>query len=69
MKRRKDWLKELAFYVGWGTEFAGSILIGTFLGYFLDKRFGTSPWLTLLGFLFGAFSAYATLWHWVKKER
>jgi F0F1-type ATP synthase assembly protein I len=28
-------------------EFVGAILAGVFLGYQLDRHFGTDPWLTL----------------------
>ncbi len=44
---------------------AGSVVIGYFLGAFLDKKLGTSPWLTLifllLGVAAGLKSAYDTM--------
>lgn len=36
-----------------GISFVLAIVIGTTAGYFLDRQFGTSPWLFLLGFVFG----------------
>lgn len=41
----------LALSVGW--ELASFSVVGVGLGYWLDKRFGSSPWGTLVGALFG----------------
>lgn len=35
------------------TELIVSVLVGTGLGYGLDKLFGTSPWILLVGMGFG----------------
>jgi ATP synthase protein I len=35
------------------TELIVSVLVGTALGYGLDKFFGTSPWILLVGMGFG----------------
>lgn len=40
-----------------GLEVALSIMVGLFGGQWLDGRFGTSPWLTLLGSAFGLAAA------------
>lgn len=41
----------IALSVGW--ELASFSLLGVGLGYWLDKRFESSPWGTLAGALFG----------------
>ena len=41
----------LALSVGW--ELASFSLLGVGLGYWLDGRFNSSPWGTLVGALFG----------------
>jgi ATP synthase protein I len=46
-------LREAAPYLGIGTSFAASVLLGLGLGYWLDRRWGTTPWLLLLGSLLG----------------
>lgn len=40
-----------------GLEFAGSVLGGLVLGYYLDRWLGTSPWLMLVGTLGGMVTA------------
>ncbi len=35
--------------MGLGTELAASVAGMLLVGYFLDKYFGTSPWLLLIG--------------------
>ncbi len=41
--------RQLAPFMGLGTELAASVAGMTLLGYFLDGHFGTSPWLLLTG--------------------
>jgi len=43
----------LAIGLRYATEFSAGVLVGTALGYGGDKLFGTSPWLMLLGLIFG----------------
>lgn len=38
-----------------------SIAVGLFLGYFLDKLFGTQPWLLLVFTLLGVISGFYSL--------
>jgi F0F1-type ATP synthase assembly protein I len=61
-----------ARYAGIGLQFAGSILLFLYLGQWLDSRFGTAPWLLLLGVLVGAgggfYSIYRRLMADLKRE-
>ncbi len=41
-----------------GLELAGAVLIGFFAGYQADKRWGTSPWLLLVGTGLGMFAGF-----------
>jgi ATP synthase protein I len=45
--------KALGKALSLATNMAASLAVGFFLGDFLDKRFGTWPWLTLIFFLLG----------------
>ena len=41
-------------FAGVGVQFAGTIVVFALAGIWLDKRFGTSPWLVLLMVFGGA---------------
>lgn len=49
----KQDLKGLGTYGTVGLELSLSILFGLFGGQWLDKKFGTAPWLALIGLAFG----------------
>ena len=40
-------------YVGLGFEIVVPIVLGLLLGFWLDRRWGTGPWLLLTGILLG----------------
>ncbi len=44
-----------------GLMLPSSIAVGLFLGYYLDKFFGTDPWLLLVFLLLGIFSGFYSL--------
>jgi len=41
-------------FAGIGFQFAAVVLVFTGIGYWLDRRLGTSPWLLVLGVFAGA---------------
>jgi ATP synthase protein I len=43
---------------GLGLQFGLTVLLGALLGYYLDRRWGSSPWLTLAGTLAGTAAAF-----------
>lgn len=45
--------RDVAPYVGLGTQIVLTMLIFVGAGYFLDQRLGTTPWLLLAGTLMG----------------
>lgn len=48
--------------MGLGAELVAPILLGAFVGVFLDRRFGYTPWLTVGGSILGVISGmYAFL--------
>lgn len=59
-------------YAGAGLQFALTIVIFTFLGIWLDKRLGTSPWFVLICVFVGAaagfYSIYRTLMGSAKRD-
>ncbi len=44
-----------------GLMLPSSIAVGLFLGYYLDKFFGTRPWLLLVFFILGTVSGFYSL--------
>jgi ATP synthase protein I len=51
-----------AAYAGLGLQFALAILLFTFLGQWLDRRFGTEPWLLLVGVFVGAGGGFYSIY-------
>jgi F0F1-type ATP synthase assembly protein I len=50
-------LRDAAPYLGLGTSLAGSVLLGIFGGYWLDKKLGTHPIFFLVGAVLGLAAA------------
>jgi hypothetical protein len=48
-----DSVKNLARLGALGAELAAAVVAGTLLGYYIDSKLGTEPWLMLLGMLAG----------------
>ena len=42
--------------------------IGLFCGYWLDKKFDTSPWLTLIFLILGIIAGFRNFYHFVTKR-
>lgn len=51
---KNDWASALKIFLNLSYWIAFPVLIGTFLGRWLDRKYGTEPWLFLgvLGFCF-----------------
>ena len=62
-------IKELAYYSSLGLSIALSIFIGLGIGVWLDRKFDTSPWLTLIFLGFGIAAAYRNIGLAIKKSR
>ncbi|MBI4051279.1 MAG: AtpZ/AtpI family protein [Elusimicrobia bacterium] len=45
----KPWTR----FLGIGLQLTGAILMGFFVGYWLDKKLGTQPWCMLAGAALG----------------
>jgi len=70
MKRetRRLW-RELAYYSSLGFQIALSIVIGLAAGIYLDRRFSTTPWLTLIFLGMGIVAGFRNIWIALKKSR
>lgn len=69
--KKKDWryIKEMAYFSSLGLQVALSILIGYGLGQYLDGKFDTQPWLTIICFFLGVAAAFRNLGLAIKKLR
>lgn len=53
---------------GVGIQFAVSILLFLYVGQWLDRRFGWTPWGTLVGVLVGAVAGFTSLYRRLMAE-
>ena len=60
--REPDSGSSLGIYLGLGLQFAVSILVFLFLGEWLDRRFGTEPWLLLTSVFLGTGASFYSIY-------
>jgi ATP synthase protein I len=64
MGKLREYIEKTS-YMMVGVQFALAVIIGLAIGYYLDQKFNTFPWLTLfwlvIGFLAGLKNVYKEL--------
>ncbi|WP_297890348.1 AtpZ/AtpI family protein [Sulfurihydrogenibium sp.] len=50
-----------------GLHLVSGVIVGVAIGYFLDKYFGTSPYLTIIFFFFGLAAGFRNMYIDAKK--
>jgi ATP synthase protein I len=68
-KETRKWVRELAFYSSLGFSVSLSVFIGLGIGVYLDRRFATTPWLTLIFLGFGIAAGFRNIGLAIKKSR
>ena len=68
-KETKRSLRELAYYSSLGFSVALSIFIGLAVGIYLDRRFETSPWCTLVFLVLGIIAGFRNIAIVIRKTR
>ena len=63
----KKLFKTMSYLSTIGMTMSLSIAIGAGIGYYLDKRFETEPWLFFVFFIFGLIAAFKNLHTMFKK--
>ena len=58
----KKQIKDLGFISSVGMSMAFSIALGALAGFYLDKYFGTKPWLFFIFLGFGIAAAFRNLY-------
>ena len=62
-------LRELAYYSSLGFSIALAIFIGLAVGIYLDRRFETSPWFTLIFLVIGIIAGFRNIAIVIRKTR
>jgi ATP synthase protein I len=65
-KKKSAFIKSMQ-YSTIGVELGLSISIGALIGYWLDQKFGTEPWLTLFFLICGIVAGFGSLYRVAKK--
>ncbi len=60
--------KSMASIVGLGWVFAASVILGSLLGSYLDRRWGTGPWLLVSGAMLGTAAGVLHAWRVAKRS-
>jgi ATP synthase protein I len=68
-KETKRSLRELAYYSSLGFSVALAIFIGLAVGIYLDRRFETSPWFTLIFLVIGIIAGLRNIAIVIRKTR
>ena len=70
--KKKKWggelVRALSLFSQIGFTIAACVLVGVFLGRFLDNLLGTRPWLLLVFSLLGAGAAFKSLFEFTQKK-
>ena len=64
---KREIVKSLISYSSLGLEMGLCVAIGIAIGYFLDRYFLTSPYLTIIFMIFGIIAAMKTIYQLMKK--
>lgn len=67
-KDTRRYIKELGYFSTIGLSVALAIFIGLAIGLWLDKKFGTQPWLMIIFLVFGIIAGYRNLGLAIKKS-
>ncbi|MBI5026074.1 MAG: AtpZ/AtpI family protein [Nitrospirae bacterium] len=68
-KEKKEFLRLLLVVSTVGINLVVATFIGLAIGYYLDKLFGTSPWLTIIFLIIGIAAGFRNLFRVALKER
>jgi ATP synthase protein I len=68
-KETRRTFKEMAYFSSLGISVALAIFIGLGIGVWLDRKFDTSPWLTLIFLVFGIVAGFRNIALVIKRAR
>ena len=65
----KKTIKTLGYFSTIGMTMALSIALGALIGYYIDKKFGTQPWFSIIFLGLGIAAAFRNLYILYKKAK
>ena len=65
-KELKSIFRAMSLITALGVSMVACIALGIFIGWLLDRWFGTSPWLILIFSILGAVAAFKTMYEMCK---
>ncbi len=65
----KKAVKSVGYFSTIGLAMALSIGIGAFIGYYIDKTYGTAPWFSIIFLGFGIVAAFRNLYIMYQKTK
>ena len=73
-KQSDPFIVAFGIYGGVGFQLAGSVVGGLLLGAYVDKHWGTAPWLAMTGLILGSVGGFYNLikilnWNQSRRER
>jgi len=68
-KETKNLFRELWYYSSLSFSIALAIVIGLAIGYWLDTRYDTSPWFTLIFLGLGIIAGFRNIYLAMKKSQ
>ena len=73
MTKKESWYAAYSIYSVVGIQLAASVVTGLLFGNYLDKKIGTTPWLTIIGLILGSVGGFYNLfrivnWHRERNE-
>ena len=68
-KENRIWIRDLAVYSSLGFSVSFAIFIGLGIGVWLDRRFDTTPWFTLIFLGLGIAAGFRNIGLAIKKSR
>ena len=68
-KETKELFGELWYYSSLSFSIALAMVIGLGIGYWLDKKFDTSPWFTLIFLGLGVIAGFRNIYLAMKRSR
>ena len=70
MKREtREYLNQIATGTSMGLQWGLSVLIGLAIGVWLDSRFSTFPWLTLIFLVMGVIAGFRNYYRFIRQQQ